>query len=120
MLAGAEAQLAEVLATLGRLTVKVDAVLAAFEPERTAAVEELEARLEAARGRLEVFARRVADDASQYTLGLVKSHYPEADLEPVGDGMVPDTSDLAWSDYFTDARPIAERVVADLTCECGD
>ena len=78
----------------GRLTGKVNAILAAFEPEGTAAAEKLEALLEAAHGRLEVFARKVAEDASQYTLGLVKSHYPEADLEPVGDGMAPDTSDL--------------------------
>ena len=81
MLAGAEAQLTEAVAALGRLTDKVDAVLAAFEPEGTAAAEELEARLE-------VFARGVTEDASQYTLGLVKSHFPEADLEPVGDGIV--------------------------------
>jgi hypothetical protein len=114
LLAGAEAQLAEALTALGRLTGKVDAVLAAFELERTAAVEELEARLKAVRRRLEVFAEKVAEDASQNTLGLVKSHYPEADLEPVGDGMAPDTSDLAWSDYLTNARPIAERVAADL------
>ena len=114
MLAGAEAQLAEALAALGRLTGKVDAVLATFEPEGTAAAEDLEARLEAVRGRLEGFARKVAEDASQYTLGLVKSHYPKADLEPVGDGMAPDTSDLAWSDFLADARPITERVAADL------
>ena len=109
MLAGAEAQLAGAVAVLGWLTGKVNAVLTAFEPEGAAAAEEL-----AARGRLEVFARKAAEDASQYTLGLVKSHYPEADLEPVGDGMAPDTSDLAWSDYLTDARPIAECVAADL------
>ena len=114
MLAGAEAQLAEAVTALGRLTGEVNTVLAAFEPEGTATAEELEARLETARGRLGVFARGVAEDASQYTLGLVKSYYPEADLEPVGDGMVPDTSDLAWSDYLIDARPIAERVAADL------
>ena len=89
MLAGAEAQLAGVVAALGWLTGKVNAVLTAFEPEGAAAAEEL-----AARGRLEVFAWKAAEDASQYTLGLVKSHYPEADLEPVGDGMAPDTSDL--------------------------
>ena len=71
MLAGAEAQLAEALMALGRLTGKVNAVLAAFEPKGTAAAEELEARLEAASGRLEVFARKVTEDASQYTLGLV-------------------------------------------------
>ena len=70
--------------------------------------------LEAARGWLEGFIRRVAEDAAQYTLGLVKSHFPEANLEPVGDGMAPDTSDLALSDCLTDARPIAKCVAADL------
>ena len=109
-----EAQLAEALATLGRLTGKVDAILAAFEPEGAAVSEDLEAQLEAARGRLEGFARRVAEDVAQYTLGLVKSHYSEVDLELVGDGMAPDTSDLAWSDYLISARPIEERVAADL------
>ena len=73
----------------------MSAILAAFEPEGTAAAEGLEARLEAARKRLDVFARGVTDDTAQYTLGLVKSHFPEADLEPVGDGMAPETSDLA-------------------------
>ena len=47
LLTGAEAQ--------------VDAVLAAFEPEGAAATEDLEARLEATRGWLEVFARKVAE-----------------------------------------------------------
>jgi hypothetical protein len=106
LLAGAEA--------LGRLTGKASSVLSAFEPEGRAAVEELEERLDAASGWLGVFTRGVAEDMFQYTLGLVKSYYPEADLEPVGDGMGPDTSDLAWSDYLADARSIAERVAADL------
>ena len=56
MLTSATAQLAAVVTTLGELTGKVSAVLAAFEPEGTAAAEELEERLEAARGRLGVFA----------------------------------------------------------------
>ena len=42
LLTGAEAQLAEALAALGRFTGKVDAVLAAFEPEGTAAAEGLQ------------------------------------------------------------------------------
>ena len=53
-------------------------------------------------------------DAIQYGLGLMKSHFSEADLELLGDGIAPDTSDLAWSDYLTSARPIAEHVAADL------
>ena len=71
MLTGAEARLAAAVAALGLLTGKVSAVLAAVESEGTATTEDLEARLEAARGRLEVFARKVTKDASQYTLGLV-------------------------------------------------
>ena len=86
----------------------------AFELEGVAAAEDLEARLEAARGRLEGFIRRVAEDAAQYTMELMKSHFPEADLEPVGDGMAPETSDLAWADYLADVGPITERVAADL------
>ena len=113
-LIGAEAQLAEALTALGRFTGKVDAIFAAFEPDGAAAAEDLEAPLETARGLLEGFVRRVAEDAAQYTLGFVKSHFSEADLEPVGDGVAPDTSDLAWSDYLTIARPIAERVTTDL------
>ena len=114
MLTGAEARLAAAVAALGQLTYKVSTVLAAFDPEGTPAAEELDARLEAAQRRLGVFARGVAEDASQYTLGLVKSHFPEADLESMGDGMAPETSDLAWADYLADARPIAECVAADL------
>ena len=114
MLTGAEARLAAAFAALGQFTGKVSTVLATFEPEGTAAAEELDARLEAVRGRLGVFDCGVAEDVTQYTLGLVKSHFPEADLEPVGDGMAPETSDLAWADYLANARLIAERVAADL------
>ena len=64
MLTGAEALLAAVVVALGQLIGKVSAVLAAFEPEGMATVEELDGRLEAARGRLGVFARGVTEDAS--------------------------------------------------------
>ena len=114
MLTDAEAQLAAAVTTLGELTGKVSAVLAAFELEGTAAAEELEAQLEAALGRLGVVAWGVTEDAAQYTLGLVKSHFSEADLELMGDGMAPETSDLAWADSLADSRPIAECVATDL------
>ena len=101
MLSGAEAWLAAAVTTLGELTSKVSAVQAAFELKGTAVAavaEELEARLEAARGWLGIFAWGVAEDVAQYTLGLVKSHFPKADLEPVGDAMAPETSGLVWAD----------------------
>ena len=64
LLTGAEALLAEALVALVRLTGKMDAILAAIEPEGATIAEDLEARLEAARGWLEVFAKKVAEDAS--------------------------------------------------------
>jgi len=72
----------------------------------------VEARLAEALAAMVRFTGKV--DAIQYGLGLMKSHFSEADLELVGDGIAPDTSDLAWSDYLSSAWPIAERVVADL------
>ena len=47
-----------------RLIGKVDTILTAFEPDGAVVAEDLGARLEAARGWLEVFARKVAEDAS--------------------------------------------------------
>lgn len=48
------------------------------------------------------------------TIGLVKSHFPEADLDPVGDGVPPDCSDKDWEANRASVRGIAERIVADL------
>jgi len=45
-----------------RFTSKVDGILTAFEPDSADLTENLGARLEAARGRLEGFIRRVAED----------------------------------------------------------
>ena len=80
-------------ATLDRLSRPQEALLGAFEPEGMAAAESLAERLEASRGRLEAFIRRATKDAMLHTLGLVKTHLPEADLGPVGDGVPEDCSD---------------------------
>jgi hypothetical protein len=61
-----------------------------------AAAKSLSERLEASRGRLEAFIRGAARDTVQHTLGLVKSHLPEADLNLVGDGVPEDCSDADW------------------------
>ena len=85
-----------------------------FEPEGMAAAEGLSERLEASRGRLEAFVKGAAGDAVQYTMGLVKSDFPEVDLDPVGDGVPPDCSEEDWEANHTSVRGIAERIVADL------
>ena len=50
----------------------------------------------------------------QHTLGLVKTHLPEADLDPVGDGVPEDYSDGEWEANHAAVLEIAERVVAEL------
>ena len=70
--------------------------------------------LEASRGRLEVVVKGAARDAVQHTLGLVKSHLPEAGLDPVGDGIPGDCSEADWEANHASVLKITERIVADL------
>ena len=60
------------------------------------------------------FADKVAGDIIQYSMEPVKSHFPEADLEPVGDEIALDSSDEDWEAHRSSVKPIAERIVADL------
>ena len=101
-------------ATLDRLSRPLEALLGAFKPEGVAAAESLSKRLEASRGRLEAFIRGAAKDAVQHTLGLVKTHLPEADLDPVGDGIPEDCSDAEWEANHAATLEIAERIVVEL------
>ena len=101
-------------ATLDRLSRPLEALLGAFEPEGMAAAESLSGRLEASRGRLEAFVKGAVGHAVQHTLGLVKSHLPEADLDPVGDGVREDCSVADWEANHAAVLEIAERIVAEL------
>ena len=80
-------------ATLDRLSRPLEAQLGAFAPEGVAVAESLSERLEASRGRLEAFIRGSAKNVVQHNLGLVNTHLPEADLNPMGDGVPEDCSD---------------------------
>jgi len=114
VLADVEARLTEIRAMLGCLSDKLDALLAAFEPRGVVLAEDLLAQMEAARGRQEGFVKNVARDAVQYTMGLVKSHFLEVDLEPVGDGVALDCSDEDWEAHHSSVKPLADCIVADL------
>ena len=50
----------------------------------------------------------------QHTLGLVKTHLLEADLDPVGDGVLEVCSDTDWEANHDVVLEIAERIVAEL------
>ena len=47
-------------------------------------------------------------------LGLVKTHLPEANLDPVGDDVPDDCSDAEWEANHAAILEIAERIVAEL------
>ena len=101
-------------ATLDRLSRPLEALLGAFEPKGVAVAESLSERLEVSRGRLEAIVKGAARDAVQHTLGLVKAHLPEADLDPVGDGIPEDCSNADWEANHAAVLEIAERIVAEL------
>jgi len=52
-------------------------------------------------------------DVVQHTLGLVKSHFLEVDLDPVGDGIPPDCSEADWEANHANVQDITKRIVAD-------
>ena len=101
-------------AALDRLSRPLETLLGAFEPEAVAAAESLSGRLEASRGRLKAFVKGAARDAVQHTLGLVKTHLPKADLDPVGDGVPEDCSNADWEANHAAVLEISERIVAEL------
>jgi hypothetical protein len=70
----------------------MDSILVVFELEEVALAEEMSAHMDAARGCLKSFVKQVAMDAVQFSMALVKSHLPEADLDLVGEGVAPDYS----------------------------
>ena len=99
---------------LDRLKGPLEVLLGAFEPEGVAAAESLSEMLEASHGRLEAVVKGAARDAVQHTLALVKSHLPEADLDPVGDGIPGDCTVADWEANHAVVLEIAERIMADL------
>ena len=114
LFAEVEEQAIQGRATLDLLSKPLEALLGVFEPEGVAAAESLSERLDASRGRMEAFVRGAAKDVVQSTLGLVKSHLPEADLDPVGDIIPTDCSEADWEANHASVLGIAERIVADL------
>ena len=63
------------------------------------------------------FLRYVSETTRQYVghvLGLVKSYWPNAPLDPLGEGARSDCSDDQFDQYLTETSPIANRIVDSL------
>ena len=64
------------------------------------------------------FLRYVSETTRQYVghvLGLVKSYWPNAPLDPLGEGARSDCSDDQFDQYLTETSPIADRIVDSLS-----
>jgi hypothetical protein len=66
---------------------KVDSILVAFESEEVTLAEQVQERMEAARGCLKAFIKKASRDSAQFVMAIVKSHDLEVDLDPVGEGV---------------------------------
>ena len=56
----------------------------------------------------------LSDTSKKYlahVLGLVKSHWPGANLTPVGDGLAEGCSDKKLTEYIEEVKPIASKLV---------
>jgi len=49
-----------------------------------------------------------------HALGLVKSFLPSENLSPIGDGVAVGCSEEQFSEYVTEMKPIADRVISGL------
>ncbi|RLM68907.1 hypothetical protein C2845_PM17G06750 [Panicum miliaceum] len=109
-----ESRLADARADLDQLMPKIDVVLVAFEPEGVALAEEAARRMNGARERPEAFVRKTDKDSMQFAMALVKSHNPEVDLDPVGEGVAEDCTDAEWDSHFATVGPLAERIMGQV------
>ncbi|RLN09648.1 hypothetical protein C2845_PM11G17900 [Panicum miliaceum] len=109
-----ESHLANTRTDLDQLMAKIDALLVAFELEGVALAEEAVQRLDHARERLTAFVSKTAKDSVQFVMALVKSHSPETDLNPMGEGIVEDCTDADWDAHFAAVGPLAERIMSQV------
>jgi hypothetical protein len=50
-------------------------------------------------------------------LGLVKSYWPKANLNPMVDGMSTDCSEEKFLEYVEDVKPVAQKLIDSLEQE---
>ena len=71
-------------------------------------------RLREAPQRLSSFFSETSRDYLAHALGLVKSFLPSTDLSPIGDGVVVGCSEEQFSEYVTEMKPFADKVISGL------
>ena len=71
-------------------------------------------RLREAPQRLSSFFSNTSRDLLAHTLGLVKSLIPSANLFLIGDGIAVGCLEEQFSEYVTEMKPIADKVISGL------
>ena len=71
-------------------------------------------RLQEAPQRLSIFFSETSREYLSHALGLVKSFLPSANLSPIGDGVAVGCSEEKFSEYVTEMKPIADKVISSL------
>jgi hypothetical protein len=89
----------------------LDSILVAFKPEGVALAKQVQERMEATRGHLKVFVKKAARDSVQFEMALMKSHDPEVDLDPMGEGVAADCTDDEWKAHFASVGPLVEHIM---------
>ena len=71
----------------------------------------LVARLREAPKKVACFLSETLKQYLAHILGLVKSHWPGANLTPVSDGLAAGCSDEKFAEYVEEVKPIASKIV---------
>ena len=71
-------------------------------------------RLREAPQQLSSFFSDTSREYLAHALGLVKSFLPSMNLSPIGDGVAVSCSEERFSEYVTEMKPIADRVISGL------
>ena len=106
-------QIRELSQQLTDLEAAAKVVVDMVEDEKAAGKGLLE-RIREAPQRLGSFFSDTSRDYLAHALGLVKSFVPSANLSLIGDGIAAGCSKEKFSEYVTEMKPIADKVISGL------
>ena len=106
-------QIRELSQQLADLEVAAKVVVDIVE-DKGAAEKSLLEHLREAPQRLSSFFSDTSREYLAHALGLVKSFLPSTNLSPIGDGVAIGCSEEQFSEYVTEMKPIADKVISGL------
>jgi hypothetical protein len=71
-------------------------------------------RLHDAPKKISIYVSKTTKSYVVHVLGLVKSYWPKANLSPLANGMVADSSEEKIAEYVEEVGPMAHKIVESL------